>query len=125
MNIFPIIVYALDDKDIVIFNNVEEFNNGTIEAEDVFNKNYLVYDLQGNLLKLTTDLRENTHKLFKICFFTYHGTGHINLKINSSHNNQSSKLKSHLLEYFKLYHKLHFNSNTALDTLIKKLMNMQ
>jgi len=73
MNIFPIIVYALDDKDIVIFNNVEEFNNGTIEAEDVFNKNYLVYDLQGNLLKLTTDLREKNTRYLNFVFLLIMG----------------------------------------------------
>ena len=123
MSIFPIIVCVLDDRSIEIFNNVEELNNGTIEVEDILERNYSAYDLQGNLLEIKTDRRKKSYKIFifSFCYYTYHGSNLINVVKNSSYNNQAIKLKSQLLEYFNLYHNLHLDPNTSLDSLIKKL----
>jgi len=116
-------IVVADDRDMFSFKDMEELNNGTIEAEDVFAGIFEAYDLQGNLLKLTTNIEEKKNRIFKFEFSTYSGTHDVFVERVSESSHDSDKLKSHLLYYFKAYCHLDVEANTALSILLEKFFD--
>ncbi len=122
-NIFPLITIAQDDKDISIFHNMNELNNGTIEPEDVISELYVVYDTQGNLFKLSTNMEQKVKRKFLFLFeYTdYLLSREIFIDQISYNNEYEEELRDHLLHYFKVYQKTELQPSTPLSDLIKKL----